>query len=534
MKRILAVILLMCMFLCTACKSQNEEPSDGANNQTQQTAAGDAVSTEEPLIVTPLAEHVARAMEASSLLVNEDTVIIPGLGIVSMVKRDDPFEEQLKAYAKMDLQTIVEDPVTYMGDNQRYWEDEGAKYIYALTTNGDVYYGERLVMSGVERLIGTERQVFVITKDGEAYELSQAQTSSFWELSGKKTNQAASSFNGAWFADSTGALTFSGMGKQKEDVVSGDLTVFSQPLSMLIATEDSNGILTLAGMNNVGHVIAVGAMNEVLNGWGEMSYISAEDGAIAGLTPNGRILTAGEVYPQAASSWENIAGMKLFDEGIIAVDKNGNYYLPYYNEGVGYVMFNETGFVGPLNAPIELCLYSIDGREYYIDQENRNWHDIEGHPLVTGSLVQSNDFEAVAPSVDSTVAYNPNDLNQDSVESWLDEMLAGRKAYAEEQHYYYYTRFVDANGQSATQGTLSMLQISVNEEENPDVPFLNEVMLRVAQSGMLTKMTQGDIDKLTEAQQASGNRGYSVQLGNWYVNVYEKPFGGYMASFTME
>lgn len=523
MKKLFGVMLLLVLMLCTACGGKEENGSgDAAQGKAENTAKANE---------TPVADHIVKAMAAADLLVDKDTVIIPGLGVVRAFSWDDPFEDHVEAYAKMDLKTIVVDPVTYMTEDQKIWEDEGKRYIYALTNSGDVYYGEKLIASGVERLIGSEREVFILTRDGQAFNLDQAESDGYWELGDKQTTQAASSFKGAWFADPSGKLVFSDrMGKTAEEVLSGDPSVFNQPLAMLTATEDSNGVVSLAGLTRDGKVIAAGTMSDVIGAWGELSYISGSDGVVLGLTPAGRIVTAGEVYPESITSWEGITAVKNCKGGIVALDKNGNYYMNRYNEGVGYIMFNADGFVGTMNEYIELRLYTIDGREYYIDHDHRSWVDWDGNPLVKETLQSTNAFEAVEPAA----ARDPMNLNRDVVLAWVDELLGDQKAAAEEMGLYCYTYFGDANGEKADQGMLTTFQFSVSKDGKAALQFINEFTMKVAQSGMLTKMTQGDIAKLAEKQAENGNYGYSLQLGNWYLNINSMPFGGYMSTFSMD
>ena len=496
----LALSLLM---LCAVLAGCSGDKSDGQN------AGGGAASGAAPMEVVA---HVQSAIDASDLLTASNVAIIPGEGIVSCGSNADNY---LPAYSMLDLKKIV--------------ISKSASTAIALTNNGQLYFKTMKVADNVTDMVyattNMNEEGWYTTANGDVYCMYKGFDSG--------------EFNSYCVQEGTSPIT--AIGVEKHDVfiacengfvsTSGDSEHWGKCAEFMnwgggIAVIDASKVMNPSGNGEVdyatvaaitadGRTLAVGDFADEILGWGELSYISMNDGVIVGLKPDGTLRVTGP-YAQllldgGLGSLTNIAGVKVLGEIVSAVDTSGNYYFLQYDVLSDYCYsMNSVSLAGASNENTYATIYT-GSFEYHSEYSSPAWTDDDGNARPAGSTV--------ALRGESTLEYP---LTAESVTAYLDNMFADRKAELDAQQYYWEVSVTD-------NGAISQLFIRTRLwPDEVDNAFLLSIVRDVISSELIW-LTPASLKEFDAAEMELND---SLTLDGWELYYVNCPDGSVLFSIT--
>ena len=224
--------------------------------------------------------------------------------------------------------------------------------ILALTEDGDLYWGEKKIDTGIADMIyattNNNEGAHYITADGIKYVNNSGRvdtgsyTNYFVNLAEGKEKELStqpisieSDKHDFMVIDENGRLF---MSYSTSEMYEGLDCYTWENLALVDAARvlDSQTVisLTVAGIQKDGTVLACGDYAEDILSWGPLAYISMADTMIVGLTVDGAVKMTGqyaELMGSVVESWPNIVAIKAGKSNasydmVTAMDADGNFY----------------------------------------------------------------------------------------------------------------------------------------------------------------------------------------------------------------
>lgn len=492
-KRYLALALSL-IVLC-ACLAGCSGDKDGA-----QTSGGETASVAAPVEVVA---HVQSAIDAANLLTPSMVAVIPGEGIVSCGSRADNY---MPMYSMLDLKKIT---ISKSGSTA-----------LALTNNGELYFKSMQVAGDVSDIIyattNMNEEGWYITSTGDVYCMynSDGRLNTYRIYEGTSPVSALGvEKHDLFIACEDGSVLTTGSKEDWEkcaDFMNWNTGIAVIDASKVMSSSDygTADYVTVAAITADGRTLAVGDFADEILGWGALSYISMNDGVIVGLKPDGTLCVTGP-YAQlleegGLSTLTNIAGVKVFDEIVSAVDASGNYYFLQYDALSNYCYaMNSVSLAGASNENTYASMFT-GSFEYYSSASSPAWIDEDGNARPAGSTVE---LRGKSP-----LEYP---LTEEWVMAYMDDMFADRKAELDAQEYFWNVSLTD-------EGTLRQLMIR-SHLYYKDIDW--ELLLAVVRDTVASDLfcfTPAALKMLEEAEPEYGD---SIELDGWWIYFGDSPDG---------
>lgn len=492
-KRYMALALSL-LVLCAALAGCSGDKSD------EQKTGGETASVAAPVEVVA---HVKSAIDASNLLTAAAVAIVPGEGVVSCGSNADKY---LPAYSMLDLKKIA--------------ISKSASTAVALTNNGQLYFKTMKVADNVTDIVyattNMNEEGWYATSAGDVYCVYNGDG----DLHSYRIQEGSSPISAmgvekhdVFIACENGFVSTSGSsehwGKCAEFMNWGSgIAVIDASKVMSADRSGEVDYVTVAAITADGRTLAVGDFADEILSWGELSYISMNDGVIVGLKPDGTLRITGP-YAQlleegGLGSLTNIAGVKVLGEIVSAVDTSGNYYFLQYDAFSNYCYsMKSVSLAGVSNADTYATIYT-GSFEYHSEYSNPAWTDDDGNARPAGSTVTLRG--------ESTIEYP---LTIEWVTAYLDNMFADRKAELDAQQYFWNVSVTDM-------GSISQLMIrSYLYPSELDW----ELMTSVVRDTIASELFNFTPAALKEFDRAELEYGDSIELDGWEIYFGDSPDG---------
>ena len=331
-----------------------------------------------------VAEGVRKAMDAADSLTTGEYFLLPD---GSVVTRGESLDNFAGDYASLP-------------DVKKIADSSSQMELLALTEGGDLYFHRTKILSGIKDVVYSTtnvNQVAVCISDDTVYyvavrdpadvsaRLREMKPETYFDVGDKTVNYFESNHSFSDLSEEDIALaegTFACLGAEKRDFfllneagqvymdnsdgvsteyvgmefLNWDNMILVDAAKYRVGGDalDPEWELTVAGLQGDGTVKACGFYADEILSWGNLNYISMDEGVIVGLTPEGTLKVTGTLaqYVQDdLSAWTNLVGVKAGNHTgtvvVNAVDENGTFYHLQYDdkmaENVAVTMTEEGG-----------------------------------------------------------------------------------------------------------------------------------------------------------------------------------------------
>lgn len=491
--RYLALALSL-LLLCAALTGCSGDAGDG------QKTGGEASSVAAPVEVVA---HVQSAIDASNLLTAAAVAIVPGEGVISCGGTADDY---MPMYSMLDLKKLA---ISNSGSTA-----------LALTNNSELYFKNIPVAEGVSDIVyattNMNEEGWYATSDGDVYCIynQDGQINSYLVWEGTSPVSAIGvEKHDVFIAFEDGFVSTNGSSEHWSKCA--DFMNWSGGIAVIDASKVMNAdrfgevdYATVAAITADGRTLAVGDFADEILGWGELSYISMNDGVIVGLKPDGTLRVAGP-YAQLLNdgglgTLDNISGVKVMDGIVSAVDTSGNYYFLQYDVRWNscYPM-QSVSLSGAANEDTSASMFT-GSFEYYSYYSSPAWTDSNGNPRPAGSTVE---LRGTSP-----LEYP---LTNEWVMAYMDDLFADRKAELDAQEYFWSVSLTE-------EGTIRQLLIRSHLYYS-DIDW--ELLLSVVHDTVASDLfcfTPAALKMLDEAAPEYGDR---IALDGWWIYFGDSPDG---------
>ena len=457
-------------------------------------------------------EHIQQAIDSSNLLTSTLYAVIPGKGNISMKQTNDEF---LSIYARLNLKKLV--------------VSRSTRDVYALTKNGELYFNHQLVDENVVDMVHATTNVneegWYIKEDGSIINIStdfDTQAVDTYVMSDpieEKVTAIAVDKHDFFAARSDGLIASNG---DPEDWINCDYKSWTDEIAVLavskvVGDEYEVPVTTVAAITSDGRTLATGDSADEILTWGSLSYISMNNGLIAGLLPDGTVRVAGINSEEVTSkgiieSLKNVTGIFVSGDYFSAVDADGTYHF-ISREYDDYMTVNASGVMETDGQTG--YLYTADGYYYMSTEDAPAWVDENGN-------VPAESVPVALTKPDENAIALPEELNSETTKEYIMAILADKASQMEAQRYNFNVSYRDGKGLSQV-----MLQINMDEQE-VDLALVKETVSRVLKSELFN-LSQASYEAL-DAWEPVNN--YPLEIEGWEIDYSDMPFGGMVVTIT--
>ena len=316
-----------------------------------------------------VAEGNQEAMAAADTLTTGEYFLLPDGSVVTRGETIDNFAADYAA----------------LPDVKKIADSSSQTELLALTEGGDLYFHQTKILSGIKDVVYSTtnvNQAAVCISDDTVYyvavrdpadvnaRLRDMKPETYFDVGNKTVNYFESNYSFSNLSEENMVLaegTYASLGAEKRDFfllndagqvyVDNSDGVSTEYVGMEFLGWDNMALidaakyrtggdaldpeweLTVAGIQGDGTVKACGFYADEILSWGDLNYISMDEGMIVGLTPEGTLKVTGtlaQYVQEDLAAWTNLAGVKVGNHTgtvvVNAVDRDGTFYHLQYDD----------------------------------------------------------------------------------------------------------------------------------------------------------------------------------------------------------